>query len=104
MNKVIFYILILFIAFSITLVGVYFLNLSNLTEAPQAVSNQIIEFVNDKNLDINFDSNATSNQDNNFSETSFEDLTVTQDYQDIDLTNLEQELNSLDLSSQIDIE
>jgi len=101
MNKYIFYILIIGLALGITISAVYYLNLGNM--------NQNMNEISDIKSEVKADNPSTDMP----SETLAPEIKNTpiivdentpKNYKNEDLINLEKELNSLDLSSENDIE
>jgi hypothetical protein len=103
MNKIFFYIVLVFLALSITLTAVYFLNLGNIKQIPASNDSRMSET---DSLNIDKSSNEENNKLENgtYMESSKLEETPPSNFKDQELIDLEKELNSLDLSSENDIE
>lgn len=103
MNKFIFYVLLIFIAFSITLLGVFYLDLFNSNQSTVNKSSDI-------SLDDSKDVSNEMIEEYRIDEIQFNesgiiiDDSTPENYSNEELINLEKELNSLDLSGETDIE
>jgi len=101
MNKYIFYILILGFALGITLGAVYYLNLVNMNQNMSEISDNKSEV----KADIpNTDTPSETLAPEIINTPIIVDENTPKNYKNDDLINLEKELNSLDLSSENDIE
>jgi hypothetical protein len=101
MNKYFFYILILGLALGITLGAVYYLNLGNMTQNMNEISNQ------KTTPEIKVIQNEVPSEPiapEVINSSIIVDENTPKNYKNEDLINLEKELNSLDLSSENDIE
>jgi hypothetical protein len=101
MNKYFFYILILGLALGITLGAVYYLNLGNKTQNMNEISDQKTT-PEIKVIQNEVPSEPVAPEVINSS--IIVDENTPKNYKNEDLINLEKELNSLDLSSENDIE
>lgn len=101
MNKYIFYILILGLALGVTLSAVYYLNLGNMNQNMKEISDIKSEVKADTpNTDMPSETLAPEIMNTSI----IIDENTPKNYKNEDLINLEKELNSLDLSSENDIE
>jgi hypothetical protein len=99
MNKYIFYTLIVSLALVITLFAVYFVNLSTMNQSTKDLSTQSFP-----SQERNSDSNNESSLNNQLRDSIVIDEKTPKNYNNEELIKIEQELNSLDLSNEFDIE
>ena len=102
MNKILFYTVLIFLALIITLIAVYFLNTGNINQVPASTDTRISEQAESPEKEFN-NSNDTGSE---FAVEEISDTseTVPGNFKDPELIDLVKELNSLDLSSENDIE
>jgi len=108
MSRKIFFVVLFLLALVITIGAIYFLNLGKLTQPQDSNSSKRVSEEEKSNLN-----NENIISPKNTSDISSESTPVPRfvvdentpaDYSDVDLINLEKELNTLDLSSENDIE
>lgn len=102
MNKILFYTVLIFLALTITLTAVYFLNTGNINQVPASTDTRVSEQAESPGEEFN-------NSEDTGSEFVVEEIsdtseTVPDNFKDPELIDLVKELNSLDLSSENDIE
>lgn len=103
MNKVFFYIFLVFLALGITLGAVYYLNLGNIKQIPASSDSRVPK--NSETTSISDSSKVNTISEYIITPENNNQLdAVPSNYTDQELIDLEKELNSLDLSSENDIE
>jgi hypothetical protein len=100
MNKKLFIILLFVLALAVTLGAVYYLNISAINNPP--IVNTSVR--NESNQDSNLDTNAIEIDPVLKNSNIIVDENTPKNYNNSDLINIEKEINSLDLSSENDLE
>jgi len=101
MNKIIFYIIILVLAIGTTLGLVYFINMNSMNQSMSEITDIKVEDIGQQSNDIE---NVTTINNIIDSGQIIVDENTPKNYNNQELMEIEKEINSLDLSSENDIE